>query len=124
MRWLESSGAPEKQSDGYWNNISQCCGNVGIGQFMIDLARRPQELPNVSTRALQNRVLENTMARAIDDRDGLRWRQAENRTQPDNLVAQTGFMQGAAGVGTFLLQLDAFSRGEPWPAPWPDTPWL
>ena len=123
VRWIEQSGAPEKQSDGYWNNISQCCGNVGIGQFMIDLGRRPKELRNLNVRALQNRALENTMSRAIDDRDGLRWRQAENRTQPDNLVAQTGFMQGAAGVGSFLLQLDALSRGEAWPTPWPDTPW-
>src|SRR5262249_34495604 len=28
--WVAASGAPEQQSDGYWNNISQCCGNVGI----------------------------------------------------------------------------------------------
>lgn len=49
--------------------------------------------------------------------------QAENRTQPENLVAQTGFMQGAAGVGSFFLQLDAFTRGRVWPSPLPDTPW-
>ena len=123
VRWIDASGAPEKQSDGYWNNISQCCGNVGIGQFMIDLGRRPAGIRNVSPRALQYRVLDNTMKRAFDDPDGLRWVQAENRTQPENRVAQTGFMQGAAGVGSFFLQLDAFSRGEAWPTPWPDTPW-
>ena len=37
--WLVASGAPEQQSAGYWNNISQCCGNVGIGQYTIDLTR-------------------------------------------------------------------------------------
>ena len=49
--------------------------------------------------------------------------QAENRIEPENRVAQTGFMQGAAGVGTFFLQLDAFTRGVAWPAPLPDMPW-
>jgi len=39
-------------------------------------------------------------------------------------VAQTGLMQGAAGVGTFFLQLDAYSRGVPWLTPLPDTPWV
>ena len=64
------------------------------------------------------------MSRATDDAAGLRWVQAENRVQPENLVAQTGFMQGAAGVGTFFLQLDALSRGVTWSVPWPDTPWV
>ncbi len=121
--WIVDSGAPEQQSDGYWNNISQCCGNVGIGQFWIDLSRHYAPR-NVSLGTMRYRASTNTMARARDDGSGLRWLQAENRTQPDNLVAQTGFMQGAAGVGTFFLQLDAFSRGEKWPTPWPDTPWV
>jgi hypothetical protein len=73
--------------------------------------------------ALRDRVVANTRTRAVDDAAGLRWLQAENRVSPDSLVAQTGFMQGAAGVGTFFLQLDAFARGEKWLTPWPDTPW-
>lgn len=118
--WLVSSGAPEQQSAGYWNNISQCCGNVGIGQYCIDLARHR---PNPATAKLLDRVVANTRSRATDDEKGLRWVQAENRVSPDVVVAQTGFMQGAAGVGTFFLQLDAFSRGVKWPTPLPDTPW-
>jgi len=77
----------------------------------------------VEIDALRERVRKNTLTRATDDATGLRWVQAENRVSPDNLVAQTGFMQGAAGVGTFFLQLDALSRGEKWATPWPDTPW-
>jgi lantibiotic modifying enzyme len=119
--WLFASGAPEQQSAGYWNNISQCCGNVGIGQYAVDLARNYRLS---SFDSLRDRVVKNTMSRATDDVSGLRWVQAENRVSPQNLVAQTGFMQGAAGVGTFLLQLDALSRGEGWPTPWPDTPWV
>jgi lantibiotic modifying enzyme len=118
--WVVGSGAPEQPSPGFWNNISQCCGNAGIGQYCIDLAR------HLGTRALdglRERVVTHTMARADDDAGGLRWVQAEHRVQPENLVAQTGFMQGAAGVGTFFLQLDALARGVAWRAPWPDTPW-
>jgi lantibiotic modifying enzyme len=118
--WLRFSGAPEQQSAGYWNNISQCCGNVGIGQYCIDLARYR---PNPTAKPLLDRVVTNTRSRATDDASGLRWVQAENRVSPENVVAQTGFMQGAAGVGTFFLQLDAFSRGVKWPTPLPDTPW-
>ncbi|HKW02575.1 MAG TPA: lanthionine synthetase LanC family protein [Vicinamibacterales bacterium] len=118
--WLASSGAPEQQSAGYWNNISQCCGNVGIGQYAIDLTRH---YPKPIAASLRDRVVKNTMSRAKDDEAGLRWVQAENRVSPENLVAQTGFMQGAAGVGTFFLQLDALARGVSWSVPWPDTPW-
>jgi lantibiotic modifying enzyme len=119
--WLVASGAPEQQSAGYWNNISQCCGNVGIGQYTIDLTRH---YPKPIAASLRDRVVKNTTSRATDDAAGLRWVQAENRVSPENLVAQTGFMQGAAGVGTFFLQLDALARGASWPAPWPDTPWV
>lgn len=118
-RGVFDSGAPEQRTTGYWNNISQCCGNVGIGQYCVDLARY---LPALAQGTMRTRVLENTMARATDDERGLRWTQAENRTEPENLVAQTGFMQGAAGVGSFLLQLDALEAGVPWPLPFPDTP--
>lgn len=118
-RTVERSGVPEGRTSGYWDNISQCCGNAGIGQYCLDLARYN---PTAATAALRDRIVANTLSRATDDGDGLRWVQAENRTQPENLVAQTGFMQGAAGVGTFFLQLDTFARGEPWAFPMPDTP--
>ncbi len=121
--WIVASGAPEKQSAGYWNNVSQCCGNAGIGQYWIDLSRHPAAWTGTGLGARRYRVTTNTFARATDDAAGLRWVQAENRTEPENLVAQTGFMQGAAGVGTFFLQLDAFARRVPWPTPLPDTPW-
>ena len=124
--WVDSlsqgaftAGVPEQRTDGYWNNISQCCGNVGIGQYTIDLARYH---PTSAAAAMRQRIVTNTMERATRDETGLRWIQAENRTEPANLIAQTGFMQGAAGVGIFLLQLDAVDTGRRWPFPQPDTP--
>jgi hypothetical protein len=53
----------------------------------------------------------------------MKWIQAENRVQPEVLIAQTGFMQGAAGVGTFFLHCDAAATSHKTPAiVWPDTP--
>jgi len=120
-RGILGSGVPEQRTPGFWNNISQCCGNTGVGQFFLDLKRtvRDPQAPRVIRR-----VLDDTLRRATRDAAGIRWVQAENRVQPENLVAQTGFMQGAAGVGTFFLRLDATERGRRWAIDFPDTPFL
>jgi lantibiotic modifying enzyme len=117
-RGIPASGVPA-QSPGFWNNISQCCGNAGVAQFYLDLHR---VLRDPGARAFADRVAADLMSRATEDGDGLKWVQAENRTQPENLVAQTGFMQGAAGVGTLLLHLDAADRGAKALVTFPDSP--
>ncbi len=114
-----ASGAPEHQSPGYWNNISQCCGNAGVGEFFIALQRRA---PSAEYASMIERVKGNTRARATVDGDGLKWIQAENRVSPDAVVAQTGYMQGAAGVGSFYLHAHALATGQPSAIQWPDAP--
>ena len=122
--WVDSltrgtlaAGVPERRTDGFWNNISQCCGNVGVGEYFLALARSP-----LSGSDMVRRVVDDTVRRGTRDRAGLRWVQAENRVEPENLVAQTGYMQ-QAGVGTFLLRLDAHEqRGAAGPAQLPDSP--
>lgn len=118
-RGILASGIPEQRTRGFWNNISQCCGNVGVGQYFLDIARA---YPDLSDDTYVLRVADDTLRRATGDGAGLRWVQAEHRVQPENLVAQTGFMQGAAGVGTFFLRLDAVERGAAWPLVLPDSP--
>jgi len=113
-----ASGVPEKQSAGYWNNVSQCCGNAGVGEFFLDLQRR---IPDPSYAAMIDRVRANTLARATADGDGLKWVQAENRVSPDQVVAQTGYMQGAAGIGSFYLHAHALAAGKPRAIQWPDA---
>lgn len=110
-RGISAMGVPER-SPGFWNNISQCCGNAGIIQFALDQKNVPY------ARA----VTADLMSRATRDGDAIKWVQAENRVQPDNLVAQTGFMQGAAGVGMVLLHLDAAERNAGWDVTFPDSP--
>ncbi len=120
IRGLQASGAPFRPSSGYWNNVGQCCGNAGIAQFYIDLIRH-WDFP-VTEQAVV-KVMDNAQARASHDADALPcWVHAESRDKPDDLMAQTGFMQGSAGMGTVFLQLHALREGLEWQFPFPDTP--
>ena len=115
------SGIPEQQNDsypqiplrveysvkpghlpGFWNNISQCCGAAGIAEFFLSLhqATGKQQYLDFARRAL-----DNVASRAFADDKGYRWYQSEFRIQPWIVAAQTGYMQGAAGVGSALLHL-------------------
>ena len=95
------------------------CG-ARVAQFFLDLygvAKDPKYLDFARRRT------DDLMARATRDDRGTRWVQAENRVQPDNLVAQTGYMQGAAGIGTWLLRLDLAQKGRAPFVRFPDSPW-
>lgn len=118
-RGILMSGIPEQRTPGFWNNVSPCCGNAGVARGFLDLHRA---YGNPEYLAFAERVTLNLMQRATRDATGLRWVQAENRTEPENLVAQTGFMQGAAGIGTWLLQLDGFQHGRKPLVTLPDSP--
>jgi lantibiotic modifying enzyme len=114
-----ASGIPEQRTPGFWNNVSQCCGSAGVGQFMLDLhtaTRDPKYL------AFAERMTIDLIARATRDDTGTRWVQAEHRVRPEQLVAQTGYMQGAAGIGSWLLRLDGQQRKRAAFVRFPDTP--
>jgi lantibiotic modifying enzyme len=106
-RGVTSTGIPEQRQPGYWNNVSQCCGDAGVAMFFLDVARAARRQDYVD---FARRTTEYLMSKGTRDEKGLRWVQAENRTQPDMLVAQTGYMQGSAGIGMLLLRVDGMSR--------------
>src|SRR4030095_5901134 len=106
-RGIMQSGIPEKQTPGFWNNVSQCCGSAGVAEFFLSLYRITGDQTYVH---FSKRVTAQLLAKATRDRNGLRWIQSEHRVKPDLLVAQTGYMQGAAGIGMLLLHLDGFQR--------------
>ena len=128
-RWLQwadrgveailASGIPEGRTPGFWNNVGQCCGGAGIGEFLMNLDHFRGETRH---RPFVERLARDILTRATPANGGLEWVQAEHRIQPDLLVAQTGFMQGAAGVGLFFLHLDAEARGDEWVLRLPDDP--
>lgn len=109
---------PER-SPGFWNNISQCCGNCGVSEFFIGLHRRDQRAGHLT---FAEQVAHDTLARATAEGDGLKWIQAEHRVRPELLVAQTGLMQGAAGVGLAMLHLDGAREGRAPVVKLPDNP--
>lgn len=118
-RGVMSTGIPEQRTPGYWNNVSQCCGDAGVAMFFFDIAR-PAKQNEYGQFA--RRVTDYLLARGTRDEKGLRWVQAENRTQPDNVVAQTGYMQGASGMGMLLLRVDGMSRRRRLGTILPDNP--
>jgi lantibiotic modifying enzyme len=114
------SGIPEKQTPGFWNNLSRCCGAVSVGEFFLARYRLTQV---VADRAFAIRIGEYLKSRAERNGSGLKWVQAENRVEPDNLQAQTGLMQGAAGIGLFFIHLSESDGAAAMATPFPDSPW-
>jgi uncharacterized protein YyaL (SSP411 family) len=126
MEWLKKSarallqsGIPEKQTPGFWNNVGQCCGSAGVAEFSLSLYEMTRDRAYLD---FSKRVTANLIARATRDSNGMKWIQAEHRVRPDLLIAQTGYMQGAAGIGMLLLHLDDFERGKKARIRFPDSP--
>ena len=114
------SGIPEKETAGFWNNVGICCGSAGVAQYFLDMYRITGE-----ERYLEfcRKVADEMITRGEAEGGGLKWVQAEHRVRPELLVAQTGLMQGAAGIGLTLLQMGARLRGEETLIALPDTPY-
>lgn len=109
---------PER-SPGFWNNISQCCGNSGVVEYLLDQYRQSGD-----ARHLQyaERISTDTLQRGSGDDAAMKWVQAEHRVRPELLIAHTGLMQGAAGVGLAMLHLDGAVRGRMPSVVLPDNP--
>ncbi len=104
---MMACGIPAKRLPGYWNNVSVCCGTASIASFYLDLYQLFGDRQYLDfSYAMTNDLL----ARATVENDGLKWTQAEHRRRPELLQAQTGLMQGAAGIGLWLLRIDAFEK--------------
>jgi rhamnogalacturonyl hydrolase YesR len=116
---IMESGIPEKQTPGFWNNAGICCGLAGVGDFFLSLYEATRDRKYLD---FCKRITDRLLAGASADGTGLKWVQAEHRTRPELLIAQTGLMQGAAGIGLFLLHYDALESGRRSKIILPDTP--
>jgi lantibiotic modifying enzyme len=119
MRGLDAMGAPEARSTGLWNNYGQCCGDAGIGEFALLMASRTGDAHYLE---LAKRCADVILAASITGDNQRHWRQAEHRDRPDFVEAQTGYMQGAAGIASFLLHLATTISGNPIKLALPDWP--
>lgn len=119
MAGLLATGAPEIRSDGLWNNFGQCCGDAGIGDYALFLHRATGKPEYLDLARRVAAVIAD--ASAVDD--GKRWwLQAEHRDRPNFVETQTGYMQGAAGIGSFLLHLATNDADVVAKIPLPDVP--
>ncbi len=128
MEWVEKcarailqSGIPEKQTPGFWNNVGQCCGSAGVAELFLYLHRITNKPEYID---FARRLTSDLLKRGTRDEAGLRWVHAEHRTRPELLLAQTNLMQGAAGIGLWLLHLDYFEQGRKQRIVLPDSPFL
>jgi lantibiotic modifying enzyme len=117
---IRDQGIPDTRTEGYWNNVSQCCGDAGVGDFFLSLAA---ETDDESHAEFARQLGDYVLGEASGEEGGVYWTQAEHRTQPEFVQAQTGWMQGAAGVGAFFLHLDAYAKGRSPQVRFPDSPW-
>lgn len=121
MNGLDSTGAPEQRQPGLWNNYGQCCGDAGIGDFALLIGQSGIWDEGIDMADRCARVI---FAHRKEGPDGWQWPQAERRAQPDHVRAQTGYMQGAAGIGSFLLHVGSYVDGKEVRIPTLDWPSL
>ena len=114
-----NSGIPEQETPGFWNNTGQCCGTAGVLEYLLDLHDATGK--DVYLDAAK-RFGDHLIASRSESAEGCFWELAEHRVRPDELTAQTGHMQGAAGIGRALLRLSGRIEGEYDGVCFPDSP--
>ncbi len=117
---LRASGIPETRTPGFWNNVGQCCGSAGVADFFLALWR---ETGDARDLAFARRMIDDMLGRATPEAGGLKWVQAEHRSQPSLLIAQTGYMQGASGIGSALVHFATALDKRPVSIRFPDSPY-
>jgi lantibiotic modifying enzyme len=118
---VRSSGLPARLYAGFWDNLGQCCGTAGVGEMALD---RYQQTGDKEWLAWAETLAVDVLNRSINDGSGVRWAHTEHREDPPELEPAVGFMQGTAGIASWLLRLSRVQHDGPdamriW---WPDRP--
>jgi lantibiotic modifying enzyme len=122
-RGLVAIGAPATRSWGWWQNYGQCCGDAGLGDFALLAWEATGEQQWLDLAHACAEVLVQTSTSVPVGAEGLMgrwWVQAEHRARPEFLQAQTGYMQGAAGIGSFFVHLATAHSAKPVRVRFPD----
>jgi lantibiotic modifying enzyme len=126
LEWVEkgargilNSGIPDLEVSGFWNNVGVCCGSAGVAEFFLSLFQITSKQEYLD---FAKRLTAQILDKATEDESGMWWVQAEHRSRPDFLQAQTNLMQGAAGIGLWLLRLEEHRRGQKPRIVLPDNP--
>jgi lantibiotic modifying enzyme len=122
-RGLVAIGAPATRSWGWWENHSQCCGDAGLGDFALLAWEATNEQHWLDLAHACGEVLADTSTLGpVGEQGSLGrwWVQAEHRARPEFLQVQTGYMQGAAGIGSFFVHLATAQSSNPVRIRFPD----
>jgi hypothetical protein len=97
---------PAAAPPGFWDNDGRCCGTAGVGDVLLDAFQDCSDPARAAVLMDAARTMGDALVeRAIRDEEGARWRFLEHRQDPPLLPPDTSWMQGAAGIGAFLLRL-------------------
>jgi hypothetical protein len=107
LRALDTSGIPERRSPGFWDNDGRCCGTAGAADAYVDGAQARRDDATLSAHWLDRAgfLADTLVDRAVTDDAGARWRFIEHRNDPPLLPPGTGWMQGAAGIASYLFRV-------------------
>ena len=109
LNGVKAVGAPVTRSAGWWNNHSQCCGDAGLGDSALAMWKATDDDAYLE---LATACADVVAVQSSTGADGRWWMQAEHRARPKFTQAQTGYMQGAAGIGSFLVHMATSSAAE------------
>ncbi|HET9628408.1 MAG TPA: lanthionine synthetase LanC family protein [Novosphingobium sp.] len=119
-----AAGAPELESPGMWNTVTQCCGTASQVTLFLGLWAT---FGNPSHLEIAQRAGRTIASRANNiDGKGNKWFMAWQRIEPSIVNAEAGYMIGAAGIATSLLHLHLAETGRyevslPFDNPFPRT---
>ncbi len=105
-RGMESLGAPESLSPGYWNNFCICCGPAGLLPFYLGLYLEDGRAYWLGQAEKCGEILLGNIQR---QKKGTAvtasWTFAFDRVAPDKLGTPAGYQNGTAGIAAMLLLL-------------------
>jgi hypothetical protein len=102
LRSLRVSGIPKPVYPGFWDNDGRCCGTAGAGDVVLSSWQRRGRGDDLAFAIVLGDAL---VGRAIDDGAHAFWRFVEHRNAVPLLPPGPGWMQGAAGIATYLFRL-------------------
>ncbi|MDX6325936.1 MAG: hypothetical protein QOK15_2290 [Nocardioidaceae bacterium] len=106
FRSVMDSGVPRRLRPGFWDNDGRCCGTAGVGDVLLDAAQDARDGSEARWLLDAARTMGDALVeRAIHEDGGVFWQFIEYRQEPPLLPPGTSWMQGAAGIATFLFRL-------------------
>ncbi len=99
---LRVSGVPARLYPGFWDNDGRCCGTAGVGDVVLNAWQRRGRDDDLAFAITLGDAL---VDRAVSHGAHTFWRFVEHRNADPLLPPASGWMQGAAGIATYLFRL-------------------